>query len=236
MFALQNISDIQNRIKWYCFGYTEGRQWNGGSLLCHGVWCLLLSSVSTNLWHPHVPKYCMCYKPAFSVPISTYVFLKFLFICMYVCMCTHMLWHVCGGQKATYRSWFSPTTLWVLGTEPNSSGLIANPSCSPICSTVLKVGIMVPINLFWDFALTVWVCITASHNILLKSLFFFLKKKLHCQMKSSNSFSPSFLRNLCERRPISVINSTAGHPGIRLCNPFSLSRMKSKMWNAWLPG
>lgn len=38
---------------------------------------------------------------------------SFIHVCE--CMCAHMhkLWHMCGDQRATGRSWFSPPMAWV---------------------------------------------------------------------------------------------------------------------------
>lgn len=40
------------------------------------------------------------------------------------CMCTCT--HICGGQRITSGSWFSPSILWELGIELRSSGLTAS--------------------------------------------------------------------------------------------------------------
>lgn len=38
-----------------------------------------------------------------------------------------MPWHMCGGQRIPYRSWFSASTVWVQGTGLKPSDLAASP-------------------------------------------------------------------------------------------------------------
>lgn len=57
---------------------------------------------------------------------------------MYVCTCHS----ACGSQRITFKSWFFPSTVWVLGIELRSPGLVAGaspsePSCQA-CMTVFK--------------------------------------------------------------------------------------------------
>lgn len=52
-------------------------------------------------------------------------FLSFLNISFFICVCVRarMLHRVCGGQRVTFRDWFSPFTTWI---KLKSSGLAAS--------------------------------------------------------------------------------------------------------------
>lgn len=43
-----------------------------------------------------------------------------------MCTCTHMPWHVYRGQRTTFRSWLSSSTMVVPGMEFRLSGLVAS--------------------------------------------------------------------------------------------------------------
>lgn len=56
-----------------------------------------------------------------------FIFFAYVFnlsCCVYYVREVHIC-HLCGGQRAAFRNWLSPSTLWVLGTELRQSGLEA---------------------------------------------------------------------------------------------------------------
>lgn len=55
---------------------------------------------------------------------TTVQILSHIVFIYYVCA-MYIPWPVCGGQRMSFRSWFSPT-VFVLGTELRSSGLMAS--------------------------------------------------------------------------------------------------------------
>lgn len=55
-----------------------------------------------------------------SFPI---VVLNFSFIYCLISMATRVQWHICGGHKATFKSQFSSSILWVPGIEHRVSAL-----------------------------------------------------------------------------------------------------------------
>lgn len=75
----------------------------------------------------------------------------YMYLCVYVCV--SMPWHVCGGQRATCGSRFSPFSMWVLRSKlrfflmPTSDALSSEASC-PSKSTRSKG--------FFILFLTIW--------------------------------------------------------------------------------
>lgn len=42
---------------------------------------------------------------------------------MHICWCAHMPQCTCEGQRTTYRTWFSPSIVWLQDMECKSCGL-----------------------------------------------------------------------------------------------------------------
>lgn len=51
--------------------------------------------------------------------------LAFLYLFMGLCVCMNLPW-ACGGQSTTDQRQFSPFSVWILGVELGSLGLVAN--------------------------------------------------------------------------------------------------------------
>lgn len=54
-------------------------------------------------------------------------------MCVYVCI--HLSWHTYGSQRATCWSQFSPSAMWVLGIQLESSGLAQVSFCIELFSS-----------------------------------------------------------------------------------------------------
>jgi hypothetical protein len=80
--------------------------------LCPGFWhCTVLIVISLFL----SVSLCLCLSLCVSVSV---------YLCVYVCVCLCVIpEHVCRGQRPVWRSWFSPSTVWISRIELKSSGL-----------------------------------------------------------------------------------------------------------------
>lgn len=66
--------------------------------------------------------------PLYVAPFTHFFFTNVfvgVFTCLFI-VCTHIPWHMGKWQKTTLGNWFSPSTIWVPGTELRSLGLIAS--------------------------------------------------------------------------------------------------------------
>lgn len=82
----------------------------------------------------------------FALLLDTFIYL-FLYFIICVCLGVGALvpWCVYGSQGTACRNWFSPFTMWFLGIEHRSSGLMARPlPAEPSCRLLilLKVPIL----------------------------------------------------------------------------------------------
>lgn len=63
---------------------------------------------------------------------------SFYYIYLLVCLCVYVHGHTCRGQRTSNRNQFSPSTMWVVGTEIRLSGWAVMP-LPPRCGTSPKV-------------------------------------------------------------------------------------------------
>lgn len=54
-------------------------------------------------------------------------------------VCVYVPLHICGGQRTTLRSQFSPSTMWTLGTELRPTGVVKSAFTCGVISTALSM-------------------------------------------------------------------------------------------------
>jgi len=105
------------------------------------VWCMYVVCVCVCVW-------CVCvYVCVVCVSVCVcVVYVCVVCVCVCVCVCMVCVWCICThkrkrihmlehhsahvavrGQRTTCRSWFSHSTIWILGIELRMSGFLEAP-------------------------------------------------------------------------------------------------------------